>query len=300
MELIAEQNEEPRKPKNPWLRRIVVFAYVSTLSLFIAAAFLATFEKIEYNDEGHLARITVPRMIVRAGVGPAAGVMMIIGIACMRFRRAGFGYLMIGVALAGFLISSILSFVNNPAPWQVVAKRAAPDGRTYCVLYSGFLQGRTMAFARVESATVGTQTFRILASNYDELPRDWPWVVRPVGAGYADFHVSDSGLVIGHLLDYQPHFAYDTNRSCFYEGELSPFVLIGPETEMDEDYVSALRLGVDDGPKRLPPHHRAQIPSRKILSKGLTHPNPTVRELAQELLSVYRTEDKSAENVITE
>jgi hypothetical protein len=189
-------------------------------------------------------------------------------------------------------------------PWQIGGSVAAPDGRVYANLESSFLQGQTLAIGRDEGDGWLYHSYQTVGETNGDAPRLWIPLVRPAGVNDGQpgqIYCSDSGIVVGLRYENHCYMAYDTLSERFFghpsndgPGEkitaISPFLLIGPDTELHQPDVARIqKVAADQRPAC------EGVISTAALQQALAHSNPAVRQLAQRLLGATAQGDSTAE-----
>ncbi|MCA9449937.1 MAG: hypothetical protein KC931_22640, partial [Candidatus Omnitrophica bacterium] len=194
------------------------------------------------------------------------------------------------LAVIGFPLAFLGALVYAVGPWTIEAESKGPNGEAYYFLDTSFLQGQTMALAKSDRISWWKQEFEVLGCNNGDSPRSWASVIRPAGApaeDYGQLYWSPEDVLVGIRYDQKCFLAYDLPRDRFIGHddveELSPFILLGPDTVPHEPDVQAIREEIARVPEGgyLYPPGRPHIDS---VTPELNHPNPIVRELAAEFL----------------
>jgi hypothetical protein len=183
-----------------------------------------------------------------------------------------------------------LAWPQEPAlsgTWQDLARVKAPDGYTYHLQLKQAMQGRDYALTiETEGGPLFLRT-RVLADRVlgesDSLgvSPGWPILIHPSGVrlhptGRAFLVTSHDSQWVSYVTSnegtWSVCFAYDLTAKRLYRGDdraqLSPFLLIGPDDELDPHDVSTLRT---------------RVPGPEVLERDAHHPNPRVRALVREL-----------------
>ena len=307
-----------RPEERPWLPPLGIVAYIVALSSFVGIASLPFLETVIHNEQHDIVRITVPNPSVRSAMAVCGIVgalaLLVTGIVCILCRRILFGAIAIVIALSGYCGANIASFIVNLSPWTTQAEILAPDGHTYYLMDSSFWQGQLLAIARRKSNTILTRTMEVQGVTNGDSPRSWASVIRPAGApkdDYGQLYVTDANMIIGIRYNYKCYLAYDTTSSRFYGFEdieqLSPFVLIGPNTPMCQSDIEGVIGEVERWIRHLsnepdirmlagylsgnrPPGY----PHDETLQAGLKHANSGVREVSRRILEIH---EKGVERV---
>jgi hypothetical protein len=216
----------------------------------------------------------------------AAGVLI-------KNRKTGPGISVLLLGIFGFILCWAVFIMRNLAPWTVYDTIQTPDGAIYSFVDSSFLQGQNMALARKSADLLVYRKEKVIGTNNGDSPRSWACVIRPLEKAQSDYGCllySDSGWLLGMRYDDHCYFAYHIPTDRFLghgdiEG-LSPFLLMKADTAPNPVDVSALMARMKkDGPGG------PGCPTELVLRDGLTHPNPRVRTLAQQLLGVAEAHD---------
>jgi len=310
--------------KTNWRLHLVIIAYAITLTAFLGAAFVSKWEVVACDNDYEVVNITTLNPTVRTVIDCSAALSALIllstGVAAICCRRICFGVITIMIAVGGYFASHVVAFLRNPAPWTTEAEIVAPDGNTYYFMDSSLLQGQTMAIAKLESKGVLTHRVNVLGTNNGDSPRSYASLVRPAGApshDYGQLYVTDLGMVIGIRYDNKCYLAYDTISDKFYGHgdveEISPFVLIRPNTLMHQADVEAIIEEVKRGANFLSTDADIRIPAKYLagytlpgypraqtLIDGLSHANPTVQELSRRILDIHEAGLKKASERLAE
>ena len=179
-------------------------------------------------------------------------------------------------------------------PWSAGGSVTAPDGHVYAYVESIFLQGQTLVIGRDAGDGWLYHSYQIVGETNQDPPRLWIPLVRPAGAKdeYGQLYCSDSGVVIGIPFENHCFMAYDVHAQQFFghpssnrPGEeitkISPFVLIGPDTQLHQPDV----IRIQDAARNRRSNSE-RVLSTDALRQALDHPNPEVRSLAARLLDL--------------
>jgi len=207
------------------------------------------------------------------------------------------------LALVVFPASCGKSVVNNLAEWTTEAEIKGPDGRTYYFLDSSFLQGQTMAIARLKERTTFTKRMEVLGTTNGDEPRSWASVIRPAGTrvkDYGQLYLSpDKSILIGLRNDFKCYMSYDWQKDKFLGNSdeesddikgISPFVLIGSNTEMNSSDVKEVTDHVKSCAQNKNSHCNG-YPKLPVLEKASRDPNPRVRVVAKELMEIIKSDN---------
>lgn len=312
MEHTSQSSTVQHRPEErPWLLRLGIVAYMVAFSSFVGVISLPFLETVARDEHHEIVRITVPDPTLQSAMGIYAVVvvlaLLVTGVACILHRRTLFGAIAIVIALSGYCGSHLVAFMVNLSPWTTQAEIVGPDGHMYYFMDSSFWQGQLMAIARLKSNTILTRTMEVQGVTNGDWPRSWASVIRPAGApenDYGQLYVTDTNMLIGIRYNYKCYLAYDTTSSRFYGHgdieQLSPFVLIGPNTPMCQSDIEGIINGVerriqllssDPDIRSLAGHLSGNrppgYPHDETLRAALTHPNSAVREVSRRILEIH-------------
>lgn len=207
----------------------------------------------------------------------------------------------LALAFLGVPVSYLTCLIRNLGPWTPEQSVTATDHQLYSYVESSFLQGQRLAIGRDERSDWLYHKYRLMGHTNGDSPRLWIPLVRPAGVNddYGQIYCSDSGVVVGIRYENRCYMAYDTRADEFFgypstgePGEaitsISPFILIGPDTEFHwPDVARILELATGEDASRI---------SQAAMRQALDHPNPAVRELAKWILDLLTaSEDKKAD-----
>ena len=146
-----------------------------------------------------------------------------------------------------------------------------------------------MAIGRRLTKNLFYEDVAIIGSTNTDEPKAWASVITPADSSHLknnQLFFSDAGTLVAIRRAQECFLAYDVNQDRFLGHNdiagLSPFVLIGPDTTPSQRDI--------DGIISLMRSHRPPVPGyplREQIASGLTHPNPKVQEIAQQLLDLY-------------
>lgn len=192
-------------------------------------------------------------------------------------------------------------------PWRICDKVLGSDGNIYCYMNSSFMMADMDAITRLAVDGWFAQTFDVLQENFGD-GSSWRWIVRPAEVPptiFRTLYVSEAGFIVGirghNAYHNKCSMAYDVNnKRAFGSGnmdELSPFVLIGGETSLNqsdaEDVLLKMEQAVSAGKKG---KARSGYVKTAILEKELLHENQEVRKLAGEMLDMLDERKEQSEN----
>lgn len=206
----------------------------------------------------------------------------------LSLRNYPFAVIGLTLSLCGGPASGLVHCGTNVLFWHTVAEVEAPDGSTYYYLNSSFLQGQTLCLARLEKAGILTRRMRALACTGGDHPRSYLVIVRSV----EDARTNDGQVLLcrEHVVvlrgSNEAYLAFDTKTKEAFSGEelghLSPFLCLGPDSDLAQPDVAALQRSVAraEGENETD----SVYPDRLGVSLGLNHPNPKVRDLARRMM----------------
>jgi hypothetical protein len=256
---------------------------------------------------GQLQVITIVHPSVSQAIFVLALCCCVVLLAICIFGFARKKFLVPGVAcvlaLVGFPVSCGKSVVDNLAEWTTEDGTRGPDGREYYFLDSSFMQGQTMAIARLKEQTRFTSTMEVLGTTNGDWPRNWASVIRPKGTpvdDYGQLYLSpNKSMLTGIRNEFKCYMAYDWQRDKFLgrsDSEIediksiSPFVLIGSNTEMNSRDVEEVIEHVKSHTQN---SNDNGIPRLQVLENALGDPNPRVRVVARELLEIIKSHNRN-------
>ena len=149
----------------------------------------------------------------------------------------------------------------------------------------GMLQGTTMCLLKWEDEGLVRARVRIVGDFATDSPRNWAPVVRLKGIMRQSILESPDGRIfvfngMHHCyLSYDPASGLATN-ACPLADYVSPFELMGPNTELNKDDVETIIQETKAGQPPDTAHH----PSKELLAQALQHPNPAVQQAAKRML----------------
>lgn len=206
----------------------------------------------------------------------------------------------------GLPVACLLHSVGNLAPWTMHGRATTADGVSYVFCNSSFLQGRTMAIARLDESGLFVQRLTVLVTHSGDSTRNWASIVRPAypTEQYGQLHLAPKDILVGVWYRNRCYLAYDvrTKRPIGHGAieRISPFVCLGPDSNLHAPDVVATMGEMErtirllDGCDGIPRAGRflsgapfTGYPSPASLQRGLTHENARVREAAGRLISVH-------------
>ena len=279
----------------------------SSLLIFLSLAFVP--QSWDTQDHWQLQTITVvnPSIIrIQWILALSCFVLLlllgILGLTIKKFSAAGLALL---IALVGFPASCGKSVINNLSPWTTEAEIKGPDNQTYYFMDSSFMQGQTIAIARLKEHTWFTRRMEVVGTTNGDDPRSWASVIRPAGAPVADYGQlylsADKTMLIAItggvacFMSYSfpsNHFRGNSEEENDDIKGISPFILIGGDTEMNAADVKRITDLVNSHTKK---NNDNGYPKLKVLEGDLNHPNVKVRSLASELIRIIRSKSPAAD-----
>lgn len=229
---MEDQDSTPTKYHWMWS----VLAYSSAAALFLVYANL---EGSRSAHDGDFKLTTIerlhPAITNRIGWLAFGACMILLAISAVSFktrwlRRPAIG-LAIGLIFYPFCV--LLHTVKNLPTWTIHGQVATDDGTTFVFCDCSFLQGQTMALARVSHQDNWTTTYRVLIDNNGDWPESWASVIRPDGSTdeYGQLYLKN-GFLIGVRYENKCYLAYDLKNYKAYGHSdietLSPFVCLAP------------------------------------------------------------------------
>lgn len=247
------------------------------------------------DDPPHLLTITTVEPEIKFAVYRLLAALVVSGaiLAVVGFVfRAGTAFSCVAccVVSVAIVISCCAGAIFHLAPWQFGPPIQGPDGRTYYVMESSFLQGQTLVLARLERTTSLQRTSRVLVETNGDSPSTWQSIIRPATSdddGALTAWISPAGLLCGFRYHDHCFFAFELNAETRYGRNrirsVSPFVLLGAGTPLHEPDVERIEKRI----REYDPQFRDNgIPTSGQLKDGLDHPNPAVQAAAKRLLAI--------------
>jgi hypothetical protein len=235
MKTEVELNDKPTS--SGWRRTFII--YGATLALFY---FFANFETSgdRYDEQTDEYWITTanPTVYSLIGWGTLFVAVTLVIVAIVSFWRGWVRWPVIGL-LIGFLAYPYCVLCHiflDIAPWTTHGTVQTTDGKQYVFLDYSFLQGQTMAIAKVERVGLLRTTYRALVTNNGDSPRSWASLIRPDGCSdeYGQLYLCND-LLIGVRYDNRCFLAYHYRNNVAYGHDnvqsLSPFVCLKPGDE---------------------------------------------------------------------
>lgn len=277
------------------LRRAVFTLYAAAVCMFLALAFLRQdweTPAAQPTQDHAFETITVVQPALVTALYDSAAALALLLLACAvarwKWKRIPLPGLAVALALAGFPAAFLISIVSHLAPWTTCSTLRAPDGHTYFFMDSSFLQGQTLALARLRGSTFFTRTMEDIGDTSGDSPRSFTPVIRPADAPdglYGQLFLSPDGKIAGLRSEDFCYFAYDLKTRRFLgRGDvrrLSPFLLIGPETAMKQTDIERLLAAT-----KTKPRSALETPWRSAVADNVNHPNPAARKIARQLLEM--------------
>jgi hypothetical protein len=211
----------------------------------------------------------------------AAGVILLVR------KRLLFGILLLLVAILASSGAYFVGFIQNLGPWTICDQITTSDGTQYYFIDSSFLQGQTMAIARLKSVDPVSKTLDVLGTNNGDNPRSYLLVVRPASIKpvlYGALYLTPDGRqIVGLRCANECYMVYDLVTRQFFGHDdveqLSPFLLLNDKSPLyapDEANIVTSFSNSDN----------MGLPTRQSLTEALAHPNPAVRKSAAGMLQV--------------
>ena len=229
--------------------------------------------------------------------------LLLLGVLGLTFKKFSAAWVALLIAMVGFPVSCGKSIIDNLAPWTTEAEIKGPDNQTYYFMDSSFMQGQTMAIARLKEHTWFTRHMQVLGTTNGDNPRSWASVIRPAGApvdDYGQLYLSpDKTMLIGIRSGFACYMSYSFPSNHFRGNSdqenddikgISPFILIGADTEMN---VADVKEITDLVKSHTTNNNDNGYPRLNVLEADLNHPNIKVRSLAKDLMGLIRSNEKS-------
>lgn len=222
------------------------------------------------------------------------------------------------VPIIGMLISSLTcpfcltsDAVHNMGPWTVHGSVRTNDGTLFVFCDSSFLQGQTMAIARVGKTTRFWTTYHVLVDNNGDSPRSWASIIRPADSTdtYGQLYLSPNNTLLGVRYDNCCFLAYQIDQQLpIGHGDIeciSPFLCIGPDTDIRTSDVDLTMKEIREFVQWCATSHDVRhathflagervpgCPPVALVRSSLQHANPQVRSAAQRILDCYAEADE--------
>jgi hypothetical protein len=202
--------------------------------------------------------------------------------------------------------------LSNLGPWTKHGTVTLEDVTQYAFLDSSFLQGQTMAIARLEASGFFSERFKVLVDTNGDWPRSWQSLVRPEGSTdeYGQLYLAPGQILVGVRYENKCYLAYDlqANQSIGFEAieNISPFVCLDKDSTLNETDVIRLTTTMRDdlqehmqapnqllapflsGTLRAGGANMSGYPTIESLEQALQHDNPQVREVAKKLFDIHQ------------
>jgi hypothetical protein len=210
-------------------------------------------------------------------------------LACisLKVKSVPFRLMLWLLPLVVYPVSWTKSTVSNLGPWTYHGSVSDPAGNSCWFLDSSFLQGQTMAIAKLSERTSLVDRFDVLATTNGDSPKLYLHIVRPNGSqeGYGQLYLNKDNWLVGIRSENRMFLAYDLNSQRAYVRDdamgLSPFILIDEKTDPnDNDCKQIQQLGIGN---------EVGQPHEEVILEALNSPNPEVVSCAKALLSHERT-----------
>lgn len=291
------------KKRSGKLTAIAGVAYGSSLLIFLFLAFVP--QSWVTHDHWQLQTITVvnPSIIQIQWILALSCfvLLLLLGVLGLTIKKFSGAWVALLIAMVGFPASCGKSIIDNLGPWTTEAEIKGPDNQTYYFMDSSFLQGQTMAIARLKQHTWFTRQMEVVGTTNGDWPRSWAAVIRPAGTpddGYGQLYLSsDKTMLIGIRSGFGCYMSYSFHSNHFRGNSeeenddikgISPFILIGGDMEMNAADVKAVTDLVNSHTAN---NNDNGYPRLNVLEADLNHPNRRVRSLAKELIRIIRSKE---------
>jgi hypothetical protein len=278
--------------------------YGLCLLVFLSLAFIPL-SWVTYDQGRAKTIIIVNPLVSRAQLMLALfcfALLLLLGVLGLAIKRFPAPWVALILALVCFPASCGIFVIRNLGPWTTEAEIKSPDNSTYYFMDSSFMQGQTMALAKLKEEAWLTRSMDVVGTTNGDEPRNWASVIRPVGTqdrDYGQLYVSaDKTTLIGIRSGFRCFMSYDF-QSHHFRGKpvddagdikgISPFILIGEKTEMDAEDVKGV---VDHIKSHTKNNNDNGYPRLNVIEAALDHPNTKVRLLAKELITIIRSHEK--------
>jgi hypothetical protein len=216
-----------------------------------------------------------------------AFVLFILAVLAYAYETIRFPVIALLLAVVGFPYAAIHNVVSSLGSWTLHSRIQTENKETYIFCDSSFLQGQTMAIARLERDGPLFTNLTVLGTNNGDFPRSWASVIRSSGAKdeYGQLYLTDDQILIGIRYENRCYMTYDIEQRKFLSHgdieSLSPFVCLNADSKIHEPDVQRIHEFMRTNAAGCP-----GFPHRDTLQAGLQHPNPRVREIAKGLLGL--------------
>lgn len=229
--------------------------------------------------------------------------LLLIGVVGLTFKKFPAPGMALLLAIVGFPVCYGKFIIDNLAPWTTEAEIKGPDNQKYYFMDSSFLQGQTLAIARLKQQTWLTQSMELLGTTNGDEPRSWASVIRPAGTPDGDYGQlylsSDNTTLVAIRTQFKCYMSYDFQTNRFRGNSdketddikgISPFILMGSGTEMNPQDVKGVVDHINSHTKN---DNYNGYPRLKVLEAQLDHPNTKVRLMAKELIRIIKSHEQS-------
>jgi hypothetical protein len=287
------------------LTAIAWVAYGSSLLIFLSLAFVPQSWVTEHDWQLQTITIVNPSIIRIQWILALSCfvLLLLLGVLGLTVKKFSAAWVALLIAMVGFPASCGKSITNNLGPWTTEAELNGPDNQTYYFMDSSFMQGQTMAIARLKEHTWFTRHMEVLGTTNGDNPRSWASVIRPAGVPVADYGQlylsSDKTMLIGIRSGFACYMSYSFQSNHFRGNSdednddikgISPFILIGEDMEMNAADVKEITDLLNSHTTN---NNNNGYPRLNVLEADLNHPNIKVRSLARELMGIIRSNEKS-------
>jgi hypothetical protein len=188
--------------------------------------------------------------------------------------------LALALALLGFPLALGSSLFQNRSGWMGLYEATTPSGQTY-VLAASLAQNR-IALAHVGEQSWRQRHLQIIGQCSAEASDNHVLLIRADKTSQAGQLILVNDTLIGLPHDNHCYLAYDLSNETFYSDQtilsLSPYLCLGPDDTPLENDVQGLTRALQETD--------ADSLIWQTVEAGLTHTNPKVREIAEELLKI--------------
>ncbi len=228
--------------------------------------------------------------------------LLLLGVLGLTTKKVAAPWVALLIAIVVFPASCGKYAIDNLGPWTTEAEIKSPDNQTYYFMDSSFLQGQTMAIARLKEHTWLTRQMEVLGTTNGDWPRSWASVIRPAGTpndDYGQLYISsDKTMLIGIRSGFACYMSYNFQSNHFRGNSdeetddikgISPFILIGGDTEMNPADVAGVTDHINSHTTN---NNDNGFPRLNALEADSGHPNIKVRLMAKELLEIIKSHAK--------
>ncbi|MEM6553563.1 MAG: hypothetical protein AAF750_15715 [Planctomycetota bacterium] len=222
--------------------------------------------------------------------------LLILALLAYRWPVVRLPVLALFLAIIGFPCAGLFQWFSSLAEWEMYGRVSDSNGTSYVFCDTSFLQGQTIALTRVDAENFWFTRVKVLGTNNGDSPRSWASVIRPKGAEdkYGQLYLTSSNMLIGLRYGNRCFLAVDLNNGQFSgHGDIesiSPFVCVDADDELHKDDIQAIKREMAEWAPGIPGQ-----PHKEVLEYGLDHPNPSVRQVAKDLLTLIDSSTVTAE-----